>query len=236
MYISRMPINTARPGAARLVGSPYRMHAAVEQAFPPQAVQDATNAEGDEGRILWRLDSSAYNRSALYLYIVSPEKPDLTHIVEQAGWPEDPRWETKDYTPLLDRIQSGQVWNFRLKANTVRKALVDKGRTPREGVVGSLRGDVTPEQKVEWLARRCDTHGFSLAEAQGGEAAVRVSQSRKESFKRGGKDVTLSTAVFDGVLQVEDADLFRTTLCCGIGRAKGFGCGLLTVAPLSARE
>lgn len=229
MYISRMPINTARPGAARLVGSPYRMHAAVERAFPPQT----EHAEDDEGRILWRLDTSAYNRSALYLYIVSPEKPDLSHIVEQAGWPENPGCETKDYTLLLDRVQAGQVWSFRLKANTVRKALVDKGATPRDGVVGSLQGDVTPEQKVEWLARRCDANGFSLASTSDGRHAVMVSQSRKEQFSRGSSKVTLSTAVFDGVLQVEDADLFRHALCSGIGRAKGFGCGLLTIAPTS---
>ena len=229
MYISRMPINTARPGAARLVSSPYRVHAAVEQAFPPQA----EHTEDDEGRILWRLDTSAYDRSALYLYIVSPEKPDLSHIVEQAGWPENPSCETKDYSPLLNCIQTGQVWSFRLKANTVRKALVDKGETPREGIVGSLQGDVTPEQKVEWLARRSDANGFSLASTSDGRNAVMVSQSRKEQFSRGSSKVTLSTAVFDGVLQVEDADLFRHALCCGIGRAKGFGCGLLTIAPTS---
>lgn len=231
MYISRMPVNTARVGAARLVSSPYRMHAAVEHAFPPEATRS-----GDEGRILWRLDSSVRNRDALYLYVVSPERPDFTHIVEQAGWPEASTWETKDYTPLLQKIEEGQVWNFRLKANTVRKAAVDKGRNPRGGVVGTLQGHVTPEQKVEWLAQRAEPHGFSLVHLPEGDVAVRVSQSRKEQFSHGSGQVTLSTAVFDGILQVENAEQFRQTLCHGVGRGKSFGCGLLTVAPVSRQE
>ena len=39
--------------------------------------------------------------------------------------------------------------------------------------------------------------------------------------------------VFDGVaLEVVDEELLRQALCCGIGRAKAFGCGLMTIAPL----
>lgn len=34
------------------IGSPYKLHAAVEAAFPPDAVRRT-----DDGRILWRLDS-----------------------------------------------------------------------------------------------------------------------------------------------------------------------------------
>lgn len=229
MYISRLYINTARTGAQRLVGSPYRMHAAVEAAFPPGA-----NRATEQGRILWRLDALASDRQALALYVVSPERPDLTHIVEQAGWPGTTGWETRDYTPLIERIGPGQHWNFRLKANPTRKVAEDKGRVPREGVVGSIQGHATPEQQLGWLADRGAANGFSLASAPGSPTAV-VTQSRKERFRRGKSEVTLSTAVFDGVLRVEDAGLFRRALCHGIGRAKGFGCGLITVAPVEAR-
>ncbi|WEV73650.1 type I-E CRISPR-associated protein Cas6/Cse3/CasE [Bifidobacterium sp. ESL0798] len=44
--------------------------------------------------------------------------------------------------------------------------------------------------------------------------------------------MTISTALFDGLLEVADAEKFRHALCFGVGRAKGFGCGLLTVAPI----
>ena len=101
MFISRIPLNKARYGARQLIGSPYKLHAAVECAFPPNAVRN-----NDEGRILWRLDTSV-NDNAVWLYVVSPEKPDFMHIVEQAGWPTHVEWETKNYEPLLERIAKG---------------------------------------------------------------------------------------------------------------------------------
>ncbi len=42
--------------------------------------------------------------------------------------------------------------------------------------------------------------------------------------------VTLSTAQFDGVLTVVDADRLREALTAGIGRGKAYGCGLMTLA------
>ena len=226
MYISRLHLNMAHAGAARLASSPYRMHAAVEASFKP----DDQRSTG-EGRILWRLDPSTHNRQYLALYVVSPAKPDFTHIAEQAGLPATDSWETKNYAPLLETIAEGQLWNFRLKANPVRKVLVDKGNTQHDGVVGSLQGHVTPAQQADWLVTRSLNNGFSFPGTYE-DGAFRVSSRTKEKFSRGEKTVTLSTAVFDGTLRVKDASLFKAALCCGIGRAKGFGCGLLTIAPL----
>ncbi len=230
MYLTRMPLNAARGETRRLLASPYRLHAAVEAAFPPGMGE---SNENEEGRILWRLDRRVEEPQALWLYIVSPEKPDLTHVVEQAGWPvHDRLWETKDYTPLLDRIENGQRWEFRLKANPVRKVREDKGRNSNGRVVGTIQGHVTVDQQIDWLASRAEAHGFALPLDDDNGPMVVVSQRNRETFKRGSNEVTLSTAVYNGVLTVTDADRMRATLCQGIGRAKGFGCGLLTVAPV----
>lgn len=228
MYLTRMPLNAARWETRRLMASPYRLHAAVEAAFPP----GMATSDGD-GRVLWRLDKRVDEPQAFWLYIVSPEKPDLTHVVEQAGWLVHERlWETRDYRPFLDRLENGQRWEFRLKANPVRKVRKDKGRRPDESVVGTLQGHVTVEQQVEWLVSRAGAHGFELPLDANETPAVIVSQRNREVFRRGSDEVTLSTAVYDGTLTVTDADLMRAALCQGIGRAKGFGCGLLTIAPV----
>ena len=228
MYLTRMPLNAARWETRRLMASPYRLHAVVEAAFSP----GMATSDGD-GRVLWRLDKRTDKPQAFWLYIVSPEKPDLTHVVEQAGWPVHERlWETKDYRPFLDRLENGQRWEFRLKANPVRKVRKDKGRRPDESVVGTLQGHVTVKQQVEWLMSRAEAHGFELPLDANEKPAVIVSQRNREVFRRGSDEVTLSTAVYDGTLTVTDADLMRATLCQGIGRAKGFGCGLLTIAPV----
>lgn len=226
MYISRLPLNVNRPETLRLVSSSYRMHAAVESSFPPNAIR-----QSDEGRILWRIDSSSKCEDGAWLYVISPERPDFSHIVEQCGWPSNSEWETKDYGPVLDHVSEGQVWRFRLKANPARKVLVDQGRKENKRVVGSIQGHVTAEQQLEWLLDRTTKHGFEVAKDSNGFYELDVSQRHVERSKRQGQTITISTAVFDGALIVSDAELFRKALGFGIGRAKGFGCGLMTIMP-----
>ena len=143
------------------------------------------------------------------------------------------RPESKDYSVLLDRLQNGQQWAFRLKANPVRKVRQDKGKRQREGVVNTIQGHVTTAQQEEWLLQRSEKNGFKILENSDGSRQLLLSQRTKGTFDRKGKHVTLVTAVYDGNLEISDVRLFRETLCSGIGRAKGFGCGLMTIAPLS---
>lgn len=228
MFISRIPLNTARYEARRLIGSPYKLHAAVEKAFPPDAVR-----KGEQGRILWRLDFSADGKST-WLYVVSPEKPDFTHIVEQAGWPTSSGWEVKDYSMLLGKIAVGQEWAFRLRANPVRQAHADLGRRSNPSVIGKLVGHVTVNHQLDWLVQRSNRSGFEvLRQAKDNNSlSCTVSQRRTERFDHGGSTVTLTTAQYDGLLRVTDADAFRNCMRQGLGRAKSFGCGLLTIAPV----
>lgn len=216
MYLTRMYLNGARRGARNLLGSPQRMHAAVMSAFPPDA------HTGDEtGRVLWRVDRAPNTTT---LYVASPTKPDLTHVVEQAGWPSgaDP-WQTADLEPFLDRLRSGQQWVFRLTANPARSLRNPGGR-------GIVRAHVTVSQQENWLRDRAKGWGFE-------PESVSVNGRGHASFGRhtGGTSskVTVATATYDGVLAVTDADLLRTALRAGVGRAKAYGCGLITLAPLS---
>ena len=83
-----------------------------------------------------------------------------------------------------------------------------------------------------WLLDRAERNGFRVCDGADGSPQLKVSQRNKSSFMHAGTKATLSTAVFDGVLEVVDEELLRQALCCGIGRAKAFGCGLMTIAPL----
>ena len=179
MFISRIALNKARYGARQLISSPYKLHAAVECAFPPNVVRN-----NDEGRILWRLDTSVAD-NGVWLYVVSPEKPDFMHIVEQAGWPMHAEWETKNYEPLLERIAKGQRWHFKLRANPVRKAKEDRGRRRRNGgIVGKVQGHVTVDQQLQWLIDRSASHGFAILCDQNDRPDVVVRERHKENFNR----------------------------------------------------
>lgn len=227
MYLSRVPLGLTNLDAIAFVSSPYKVHAAVEQAFAPDAVR-----ESKRGRILWRLDEAPDNKQEAWLYVASPDKPDFTQICDQVASAASPAWVTKDYRTVLDRVSEGQLWQFRLKANPVRKVLVDKGRRERAGVIGTLQGHVTEAQQRAWLVNRAEAHGFRIAQTEEGFERLSVSHRRREQFKRQGNVVTLSTVQYDGVLEVTNADALRHTLGFGMGRARGFGCGLMTVAPI----
>ena len=52
-------------------------------------------------------------------------------------------------------------------------------------------------------------------------------------FPRKGKTVTISKVTYEGLLEVRQADALRSVLTDGIGRAKAYGCGLLTLASVT---
>ena len=74
--------------------------------------------------------------------------------------------------------------------------------------------------------------GFSVAgsDEDGCPPTARVVERANLRFRRRDRTVTVRTARFDGVLEVTDVDALRSTLVNGLGKAKAYGCGLLTLA------
>lgn len=217
MFFTRMQVNTRRRGAQKLLSSPQALHAAVTGAFP-----DARPTE--EGRVLWRLDTYASHR--VLLYIASPDKPDLSHLVEQAGWPTTQTWATRDYDTLLESLRPGQQWHFRLTANPVRS-----GRKQGDSQTKPF-GHVTAAQQEQWLLERAGKLGFRVRASSYGddESDLAVVDRKVQRFNRKDTRVTVATATFEGHLEVVDPAVLRRSLTFGIGRAKSYGCGLLTLA------
>lgn len=254
-FLTRFRINTARPGARRLLSSPQAMHATVLASFPD--LLPTSSAAPDGQRVLWRLDHRA--RAEVVLYLVSPNRPDLTHLVEQAGWPavadpHNPGWQTRPYSPFLDRLTAGDRWAFKLTANPVHTIR----RTPDEP--RKITAHLTAVHQMRWLLDRQDTCGFRILEKpddqrllpsgtthqskhehHGDRYELSVANQRSLAFdktrnangKGRGKPVTLVTVTYDGRLEITDPPLLRRTLTQGLGRAKAYGCGLITLAPLT---
>ncbi|MFE5940530.1 type I-E CRISPR-associated protein Cas6/Cse3/CasE [Streptomyces sp. NPDC056470] len=255
MFLTRFRVNTARPGARRLLSSPQVLHAAVMSSFPDLLPTDAPGPEGP--RVLWRLDHQA--RAEVMLYVVSPARPDLTHLVEQAGWPaaaapDNPGWQTRPYAPLLDRLSKGDHWGFRLTANPVHH-IRRTDHEPRKRTA-----HLTPTHQMGWLLdpSRQERAGFRVLEKpdskrllpagttqhkhehHGDRYELTVHDQRSLAFNKsaaGGSPrqaVSLVTVTFDGRLEITDPERIRRTLTSGLGKAKAYGCGLMTLAPLGA--
>lgn len=204
MYLSRVPLDVSRRKTQVAMVSPNKIHGAVEEAFSEK-----------QDRNLWRIDTL---RDKTYLLILSSAKPDLSGIAAQFGFKDD-YGESKEYDGLLKRIEKGSVWHFRLVANPVHSI---KGGEKR----GKVVAHTSEKYQLEWLAAQAAKKGFRIL-----PDAVNVVESNWRIFAKRNSDqkVRLLEAVFEGLLCVEDVDVFRDTLVNGIGREKAYGMGMLTI-------
>lgn len=201
MYLSRITLNPALRETMKALVSPSIFHGAIENSF-----------DGARARRLWRIDDLNGKK---YILIVSEAMPNLKAFAEQFGYAGE--YETKDYSPLLDRILDGGKWQFRLTANPV----VSKSH-------GKIMAHITPEYQKKWLDSRAEKLGFSLDEAEFQTVQSKWYDFRKKSGA-GSSRVRLLSVTFEGILTVTDAKQFKEALCNGIGREKAYGQGLLTI-------
>lgn len=196
----------------RALSSPQVMHASVMASF------QAFNVDSED-RVLWRVDRVG---NALYLLVQSKRKPDFTHIIEQYGRPATGQtWDTVEYDHHLDKMVEGSIWRFRLRANPTHSVM------EKEGSRSKIYPHITVEQQLKWLVERSNKHGFFI-QSEDGKLGAEIIQRETKRFQRDGKTVTLSIVTFEGVLKVTDPELVKKAMTEGIGRAKAYGCGLLT--------
>lgn len=236
MFLSRVELDQNNYETRRALLSPQMFHAAIERCF---------NNEGDKNRFelnkskinkseinkseiinrkLWRLDSIGEN---LYLLVLSAEKPDFTKLIDQfcvLGI----KGESKDYDVLLNKLQAGQRWGFRLKGNATHSVLPDDN-SRGTGVRGKVIAYASLKYQLEWLHKKAQKCGFILENDK-----FTVVGDVNYRFRRKGQndDVKLGVAIYEGELTVSDVELFKAALVQGIGRAKAYGCGLLTIADM----
>jgi CRISPR system Cascade subunit CasE len=109
-------------------------------------------------------------------------------------------------------FQAGQRLAFRLRANPTIKRH------------GKRYGLYQEAEQIEWLRRKAEEGGFIL------EMATPAIQQRQLRSSRRGAEMQFLAVRFDGMLRVSDPARFVETLSSGLGSAKAFGFGLLTVA------
>lgn len=166
---------------------------------------------------------------------------------------------TRDVAPVFGGIVDGQRLGFRLRANPTKRlsltrpddeergpdALLNRHRAEGKGT-GPRVALLQPDEQVAWLVRQGERHGFALLPqertwtARGNpdaptEPAAPSFVLTTASVRTGGirgrqrERLTHNAVTFDGELTVTDADVFRMALRSGIGPARAYGFGLLSV-------
>ena len=171
----------------------------------------------------------------------------LTHIGAYHAWVEESfpeemeqsirtrklwridRIQDKDYLIIvsenkqfLDNIYTGSRMKFRVVLNPVI-SLVSPDNLKR----GIVKPHVTSEYQMNYLIDRSDKNGFSLIKED-----FSIVERGYEAFKKAVKPIRLIKVVYEGILTVSDADLFKKLLTEGMGKKKAYGFGLMTVIPL----
>ena len=155
----------------------------------------------------------------LYLLLLSEDAPELSGVVEQFG--TGAAAETRSYDPLLQRVEPGSCWQFRLTANPTKSCKDPQNPAAR----GTVDAHCTTQYQKQWLLEHAAKHGFALREEE-----FTVTRVQWQHFaKHGTRPVTLLAVTYEGILQVTDAEQFRALLCQGMGRGKAYGLGLMTV-------
>ena len=202
MLLSRLALDITKRATMIALQNPAMFHGAIERAFEPRS-----------SRTLWRID--VLHRQH-YLLLLSEEEPNFTAFIAQFGTGEAA--ETRSYDSLLERIEDGSTWQFRLCANPTYSKTKPNGR-------GTVCAHSTVEHQCRWLKEQAQKHGFALADDE-----FTVVHSQWYTFSKStGDKVKLLSVTYEGLLSVTDAESFREALTQGIGRGKAYGMGLMTL-------
>ncbi|MEW5746183.1 MAG: type I-E CRISPR-associated protein Cas6/Cse3/CasE [Nitrospirota bacterium] len=131
----------------------------------------------------------------------------------------------KDY-PLL--LHEGQRLRFLLVANPVKTIDDEGGRKNAKGEMKKCRVPlVNIDEQRAWIERKLTICASLEFLEMDGKAPL--------YFRKNRADITgkIQPVVFQGVLTVKDPDALVSLIRRGIGPAKAFGCGLLSLARAS---
>ena len=218
MYLSRLMLNPRQRRVRRDLANPYDLHRTLMSALPADLP--------DDERALYRVDTDARIGVPAVL-LQSHTAPDWAALRRRAGylqpeshWP--PRVGANPAVKTFDLVFTrGQALSFRLRANpTVKRD-------------GSRHGLYQEQDQRAWLARKGEQNGFGIVRV------TVIQEGNLPAWKpcRNGtqRKLTFFAVRFEGLLQVTDPDALWAAVQTGIGPAKSFGFGLLSLAPPSIR-
>ena len=200
MYLSKILVHGS------ISRNAYEIHRALWRLFPEDA-----EAKRD---YLYRVEQSCQQQSELLMQ--SCREPAERNV------PGIKLLASRDY---LLNFQEGQCLRFLLLANPVKTIDDENGCLNTKGNIKKCRVPLIHEEEWRaWLERKL---------AGGAQLETLIAEKRfplnfrKAKEKRVGKIQPVS---FQGVLSIQDPSVLCDLVIGGIGPAKAFGCGMLSLA------
>ncbi len=207
MFLSKLVPDLHERGVRRDLTNPYDLHRTLLRAFPDEA-------DGGPGRVLFRVELP--RGEPPFILVQSDKEPHWSRL--------PPAYITERHTKALNTLAflRGQRLLFRLQANPTKRA----GKSATDPLwFGKRVGLGREEEQENWLVRKGEQAGFYVA-----RQGFRVVPEGKVMARKAGQNLQFHSVRFEGVLEVTDPRRFLKTLRDGIGSAKAFGFGLLSLA------
>jgi CRISPR system Cascade subunit CasE len=201
IFVSKLVVNTSHPKVQKDLINMYEMHKTLHRAFPN--VSDRT-----EIRLLFRVERlRMFNQIAI-----------LTQSKIEPNWSALDRaylvsWEVKEVSSKYQALTNGDLVKFKLKANPTKRLTA-----PIHKRVGLSES----KDLLEWLGRKAEKCGFSIK-------AVSFKKDAEIGYKHS-SELKFSSVIFEGMFEITNVELFLESVRAGIGSAKGFGFGLVSIA------
>lgn len=205
MYLSKLELNARHRDVLRDLSNAHKLHQRIMQAFPDEENRESPR---EDWHILFRQEPDSD-----VVLVQSDLEPDWSKLPE--GYLHEHL--TKPMNLEVGQFVPGRVYQFRLKANPSK----------RDNKTRKTIGLFHRPDQLAWLQRQADRCGFRL---QGVDVVPSPNVFGMKG--KGSAPIRITTALYQGVLEVLEPEPFFAALQQGIGRGRSYGCGLLSIARL----
>ena len=185
--------------------NPYEIHRSLWRLFPEDADKDRD--------FLFRVGQGDRNHAEILLQ--SKRQPTRSSSSTQI-------LATKKYSLALS---PGDKLRFFLLANPIKTISDESGRKKKDGEVKKCRVPLIREDDQRaWIERKFHKVASFEILVIDSTFSLRFKKSKEDRIGK------IQPVIFQGILNVEEPDLLAELVETGIGPAKAFGCGLVSLS------
>ena len=245
IYLSRIFLDPLSHQVRRNLINCYELHRTLMKGFPNQKGKGIGARK--KFNLLYRIETKD-NVNGISVLVQSTQKPKWSNLEEKylVKTINGNNAEVRNIDKFLKSLVEGTRLRFRLMANPTKKigTSLKKDRIEGKKISNGRRVPLLKEEEqYKWLKRKAEQNGFIIESSKiskelpnmmtrEGMKITGYKKGKNPKTKEKGYKLTFNGVQFDGILRITDVDKFLLSISTGIGPAKAFGFGMLSIAKI----